>query len=77
MLIFFTLYSCAYKSGVIIRRDCNHLHRPVGTLLHHVMNSALTHNVTEKELDIFKAQRLAVRQTVAILPEPFQTIIFL
>lgn len=73
----FYIIMLAYKSGVIIRRDCNHLHRPVGTLLHHVMNSALAHNVTEKELDIFKAQRLAVRQTVAILPEPFQTIIFL
>ena len=71
------LHYNAYISGVIIRRDCNYLHRPVGTLLHHVMNSALSHNVTEKELDIFKAQRLAVRQTVAILPEPFQTIIFL
>lgn len=57
----FYIIMLAYKSSVIIRRECNYLHKPVGTLLHHVMNSALTHNITEKELDIFKAQRLAVR----------------
>ena len=55
MLNFLHYNAVGYKASLIIRRDCNHLHRPVGTLLHHVMNSALTHNVTEKELDICKA----------------------